>query len=261
MWVDERLSRIMEAIAGEGRVEADSMAATLGVSRETVRRDLMQLERQGRLKRVHGGAVRAEPPPEAPFNARRKVQMDAKREIARTAISLIKPGTSCFIDAGTTTAAFASELASISDLFVITNSIEVAMILQAGPCRNEVVLLGGQVSREVPATHGEMTVLEIGRHRVDIAILSPVGLDPAAGMTYHALSEAAVAQAMLRNAPQLLVLADHTKLGQVSRSVVCPCGKLDFLVSDTAPRQLEPYRRAGIKNLFSCSTTAGTSEH
>lgn len=251
MWVDERLSRIMEVVAGEGRVEADSMAERLGVSRETVRRDLMQLERQGRLKRVHGGAVRAEPPPEAPFTARRKVQMDAKRDIACAAIELIKPGMSCFIDAGTTTAAFALEMASISDLFVITNSIEVAMILQAGPCRNEVILLGGQVSREVPATHGEMTVLEIGRHRVDIAILSPVGLDPAAGMTYHALSEAAAAQAMIRNAAQILVLADETKLGQVSRSVVCPCSKIDFLVSNAEGKPFEAFRRAGIKNLLS----------
>ncbi|MCB8882018.1 DeoR/GlpR transcriptional regulator [Acidisoma cellulosilytica] len=251
MWVDERQQRIMEMIGTVGRVETDAIAAELQVSRETVRRDLLLLERDGKLRRVHGGAVRADPPPERPFRTRKRVQMDAKREIARTGVALIKPGSSCFIDAGTTTAAFAAELVRLSDLLVITNSLEVAMTLRAAQSNAEILLLGGRMGLEVPSTHGDVTIAEIGRHRVDVAILSPVALDASAGFTYHDLDEGAVARAMTQNAARILVLADHTKLGWVSRTVVCPCSEIDDLVSDADDDALMLYRQAGVRRTVS----------
>jgi DeoR family fructose operon transcriptional repressor len=208
MWVDERQQRIMEIIATIGRVEADAVAAQLRVSRETIRRDLMLLERDGRIRRVHGGAVRADPPPERPFRSRKRTQMDAKRRIGRAAASLVQPGMSCFVDAGTTTAIFSESLASISDVLVITNSIEVAVNLRAGNANANVLLLGGRMAVDVPATHGELTIAEIARHRVDLAILSPVAVHPIEGVTYHELSEAAVARAMIRSAARTTLVTD-----------------------------------------------------
>lgn len=251
MWVDERQQRIIEIIGTVGRVETDTIAAELQVSRETIRRDLLLLERDGRLRRVHGGAVRADPPPERPFRTRKRVQMEAKRQIARAAVGLIKPGSACFIDAGTTTAAFAAELVRVPDLLVITNSLEVAMTLRAAQSNADILLLGGRMGAEVPSTHGDVTITEIGRHRADVAILSPVALDTKAGFTYHDLDEAAVARAMTQNAASLLVLADHTKLGWVSRTVVCPCSEIDDLVSDADDDSLIPYRAAGIRRTLS----------
>jgi DeoR family fructose operon transcriptional repressor len=246
MWVDERQQRIMEIIATIGRVEADAVAAQLRVSRETIRRDLMLLERDGRIRRVHGGAVRADPPPERPFRSRKRTQMDAKRRIGRAAASLVQPGMSCFVDAGTTTAIFSESLASISDVLVITNSIEVAVNLRAGNANANVLLLGGRMAVDVPATHGELTIAEIARHRVDLAILSPVAVHPIEGVTYHELSEAAVARAMIRSAARTMLLADHTKLGRVSRAVVCRCEDLDTLVTDGPEDLVEEFQSAGI---------------
>lgn len=250
MWVDQRHQRIIELIATVGRVEADTVAAELRVSRETIRRDLMLLEGQGQLRRVHGGAVRADPPPERPFRTRKRAQMEAKRRIAQTAAALVQPGISCFIDAGTTTAAFAEAIAGIEDVLVLTNSIEIAVHLRGANAKADVVLLGGRMALEVPATHGELTIAEIGRHRVDLAILSPVALHPTVGVTYHELAEAAIARAMMQQAARSVLLADHTKLGAISRSVVCRCDDLDTLVSDASADQLEPYRAAGVREVL-----------
>jgi DeoR family fructose operon transcriptional repressor len=253
MWVDERQQRIMDIIAATGRVEADAVAVQLRVSRETIRRDLMLLEREGRVRRVHGGAVRPAPPPERPFRARKQTQMEAKRRVGRAAASLIPPGTSCFIDAGTTTTIFSESLAAISDVLVITNSLEVAVNLRAANAQAEVVLLGGRMALEVPATHGDLTIAEIGRHRVDLAILSPVGIDPVHGVTYHEMSEAAVARAMIQHAAGTMLLADRTKLGRVSRAVVCQCADLDTLVTDAPDEELGLYRSANVSRIVKAS--------
>jgi len=249
MWVDERQQRIMDIITTVGRVEADAVAAQLRVSRETIRRDLMLLERDGRVRRVHGGAVRADPPPERPFRTRKRTQMEAKRRIGRAAAALIQPGMSCFIDAGTTTAIFSESLASVSDILVITNSIEVAVTLRSANVNADIVLLGGRMGIEVPATHGEMTIAEIARHRVDLAILSPVAIHPVEGVTYHELSEAAVARAMIRSAARTMLLADHTKLGRISRAVVCRCEDLDTLVTDGPEDRVEDFQAVGISTV------------
>ena len=250
MWVEERQHLILEIISTVGRLEADAVAAQLRVSRETIRRDLMLLEQRGRLRRVHGGAVRPDVPPERPFRTRRLVEMDAKRRIAHAAASLIPPRISCFIDAGTTTAMFAEALAMTDSQLVITNSIEVASKLRNANVNADVVLLGGRIASDVPATHGELTIAEIGRHHVDLAILSPVAVDPAGGVTYHELSEAAIARAMIQNAAGIMLLADHTKLGQISRAVICGCGDLDMLVTNAPAEIAESYRKAGVKKVI-----------
>jgi DeoR family fructose operon transcriptional repressor len=249
MWVDERHQHILDLIATIGRIEADAVATQLQVSRETIRRDLLHLEKDGRVRRVHGGAIRLEPSSEKPFMARKRVQIEAKRRIGRAAAGLIQPGQSCFIDAGTTTAAFAQFLSKVPDVMVITNSMEVAATLRAGSASFDVVLLGGRLAVEVPATHGEMTIAEINRFRVDVAVLSPVGLHATGGVTYDEFAEAEVARVMMQNAAATLLLADRTKLGRISRTTVCGCNDLATLVTDAAEAQLAPYRAAGLKTL------------
>lgn len=249
MWKGERHRRILELAASAGAVEVETMADRLGVSRETIRRDLKHLEAVGQVRRMHGGAVPAETSAEEPFRTRRGVQVDAKRRIGRAAAGLLRPGLSCFIDAGTTTTAFAEALAGASGLFVVTNSVEVAVTLRAGTTATEILLLGGRFGTEIPATHGELTIAEIGRFQVDLAILSPVGVDPRAGVTYHDVGEAEIARAMMRQARGTMLLADRTKLARVSRAAVCACGDLDTLVTDAAQDEAEPYRAAGVGKL------------
>lgn len=249
MWAAERHRRILEVIASLGRIEAEAAAAQLRVSRETIRRDLKHLEDLGRLSRVHGGAVDAEASSEMPFRARRRAQVEAKRRIARSAASLLRPGMSCFIDAGTTTTAFASALAQIGQIFVITNSIEAATALRAVDAGAEIVLLGGRFGLEVPATQGELTIAGIARFHVDVAVLSPVGVHPQRGVTYDNLAEAEIARTMIQNAATTMLLADRTKLGRICRHVVCSCGDLGSLVTDAPAESNEPFRLAGVARI------------
>jgi DeoR/GlpR family transcriptional regulator of sugar metabolism len=232
MWAEERQQRILRVLKHSGRIEADALAAQLDVSRETVRRDLLRLEGEGRIRRIHGGAVALTPLIELPFRARSIAQIEEKRRIAHSAIHLIGPGQSCFVDAGTTTTAFALELARIPNIVVITNGLDIATTLRGGSAEVEVILLGGFLGTEVPATFGELTIEQIARFRVDLAFVSPVAIHPRQGVTYFQVREAEVARTMFAHASTRIILADHTKLGEASRVVACSCRQVDALVTD-----------------------------
>lgn len=227
MWHQERRSRIAEALRTGARVSTPALARQLGVSRETVRRDLLAMEADGLLQRVHGGAVGSEvPSQEAPFERRKRARWREKLEIGRVASSLIQPGMIVFIDAGTTTLAFAETLAGIDHVEVVTNSLDIAQRLG-----ERAVLLSGRVSTDVPASFGELTLSGIDRFLADFAFISPVGVHETDGVMSYALNEAEVARAMLRRAERLVVLADASKLGAVSRVKVCDLSDIDFLVT------------------------------
>jgi DeoR/GlpR family transcriptional regulator of sugar metabolism len=232
MWAEDRHHRILSLLIAHGRIETDGLAEVLKVSRETVRRDLLKLEAAGKLRRVHGGVIAAELPAEKPFELRRRVNAPEKRRIAKAAVRLLKSGECCFIDAGTTTAAFAVELAKIPGIAVITNSLEVASTLRAAKSDADILLLGGQVGADVPATYGEIALGQIERFHPDAAIISPVGLHPGHGATDYFLPEAEIARAMIANARRLIMLADLSKLGETSRVRLCGCGDIDVLVTD-----------------------------
>lgn len=255
MWVAERHRRILDLLQTHHRLTTEHFVEALGVSKETVRRDLIELERTGQLARVHGGAV---PPATAPtvpaepaYLERTGLQQPQKREIARLAAALIQPGQACFLDAGSTTLALAEELARREDLIVITNSLDAATVLARQP-GNEVRLLGGRLETDVPATYGEQTVAEIGRLQVDWALVSPVSFDAVNGAMDYLWNEATVARAMLSRARQRVVLADSSKLGQVSRIQICPAVEVDVLVSDgqAAAARLAAFTDAGVKRVL-----------
>jgi DeoR/GlpR family transcriptional regulator of sugar metabolism len=248
MWSEERHHRILTMLIAQGRIETDSVAETLNVSRETVRRDLLKLEADGKVRRVHGGAIAAEISAEKPFETRRQVNAAEKKRIAKAAARLLQPGECCFIDAGTTTAAFAQELARLPGIAVITNSLDVASAMHGGQPDADVLLLGGQLGADAPATYGEITISEIERFRPDAAIISPVGLDPEHGATDYFLPEAEVARAMIANARRLIMLADRSKIGEVSRVRLCPMAVIDTLVVDAGGHPLlASTKAAGVK--------------
>jgi DeoR family fructose operon transcriptional repressor len=251
MWSEERHHRILTMLIAQGRIETDSVTEALNVSRETVRRDLLKLEAEGKLRRVHGGAISAEISAEKPFETRRQVNAAEKKRIAKAAARLLQPGECCFVDAGTTTAAFALELAKLPGIAVITNSIDVASAMRSGQPDADVLLLGGQLGADVPATYGEITISEIQRFRPDAAIISPVGLHPEHGATDYFLAEAEVARAMIANARRLVMLADRSKLGEVSRVRLCPITAIETLVVDTGGHPLLASTKvAGVNSII-----------
>ena len=225
MWKEERLQRIRTLLQTFGRITIERAAGDLNVSRETIRRDLLEMEQIGELRRIRGGAVTREPGPELPLTLRCNEQIKEKRAIAKAVIAQIKSGQTLFVDTGSTTSILADELAKLSGVLIITNSLFIAQRLSGEKCRlgNSITasLLGGMIHDSLPATFGEKTIAEIYRHHADIAILSPVGMDAVYGATSFDPAEAEIARAMVANADTSYLLADSTKLGVTSRVGFC----------------------------------------
>ncbi|MDM0014717.1 DeoR/GlpR family DNA-binding transcription regulator [Variovorax sp. J22P168] len=237
---EERFLRIRNLLATFSRVSVDRIVQDLAISRETVRRDLLELEGAGELRRVHGGAVATGPEPEPPLAVRLVARQKEKRAIAKAAIGLLRPGQTLFLDAGSTTSMLAEEIAMLSGMTVITNSLNIALKLagadEGRSSHNDVRLLGGEIDAATQATHGDGTLEDIRRFRADVALLSPVGLHPRHGAMSFEHHEAAVARAMAAQAQQVVVLADHSKIGLPSRMTYARCLDIDVVVTDAKAR-------------------------
>lgn len=239
MLQETRLHRIRALLTTQHQLSTERIINELGVSRETVRRDIIELEAQGLARRVHGGLVAVDEQPEPPLQVRRNAQAREKRAIAAAAVQHLQPGQTLFLDAGTTTTLLAEALRSMSGLTIITNSLQAALALSAAEehesLNNQVILLGGVMMAGAQQTRGEITTAEIYRYRADVALLSPVGIDAESGASSFHLHEAAIARAMVQQASRTILLADHTKLGVISRSVYAPINDVDLLICDSGP--------------------------
>jgi DeoR family transcriptional regulator, fructose operon transcriptional repressor len=234
LWHSQRRMKILSILKAEANARTSEIARQLGVSRETVRRDLKSLENEGLLDRVHGGAVMTEHESEASFDKRRRLNWGEKLEIGRKAMDLLSPGMSVFLDAGTTTLAFAEQLRSGPEVTVITNSLSAAELLGA-----DALLLGGRILSDVPACFGELTLSQIERFRADLAIISPTAVHAETGVTYYELHESEIARAMAGRAARTVVLADSSKIGATSRVVMAELSTVDHLItSDGLNRDL-----------------------
>ncbi|HYP71684.1 MAG TPA: DeoR/GlpR family DNA-binding transcription regulator [Variovorax sp.] len=239
MLQEARLHRIKALLATHGEVSTERLVRDLLVSRETIRRDLQELEAEGALRRVHGGGVTLGIGTEAPLAVRQASRAKEKKAIARAAVRLLSAGQTLLIDAGTTTAQLAEELTAMTGLTVITNGLDVARTLNKDErfrLANEVILLGGRLQTEVPATSGDLTIAEIQRYSADVALLSPVGICASHGASSFERSEAEVARAMVASARRCVILADHGKIGQRSRIAYASLAAIDTVVTDSGAR-------------------------
>ncbi|WP_312527883.1 DeoR/GlpR family DNA-binding transcription regulator [Paracoccus sp. (in: a-proteobacteria)] len=240
MWQAERHQRIRALLATFGQVGVDRIVTELGVSRETVRRDLKELEEAGILRRIHGGIIPIHVEDEAPYPERSHQNLREKRAIAEACLPLVSPGQTLLIDAGSTTVCLSEQLAGLSGLLVFTNSIDVAAHLGTASSRarrNRVILLGGDFVNEPASTHGMTTLATIASIRADVAFSSPFGLTAADGATSMVLEEAEIARAMFARAERRILLADSSKLGRRGRVSYATAVEPDHIVTDAnAPR-------------------------
>ncbi|MFJ5440436.1 DeoR/GlpR family DNA-binding transcription regulator [Pectobacterium sp. CHL-2024] len=236
MLEETRLHRIQALLSTLSRVSTEKIIQHLGVSRETVRRDIVKLETAGVLRRVHGGIVATTQEPEPPLSIRNTVREKEKQAIARAAVQQLKAGQTLFIDSGSTTSLLADELLSMPGMTVITNSLTVAQKLTSAEsvAQHSVILLGGYMGTSAQATSGDITINELERYRADVALLSPVGVDAASGATSFAHHEAAIARSMVQHARTRIILADHSKIGVTSRVVYATLQEIDMVVTDAS---------------------------
>ncbi|WP_112310397.1 DeoR/GlpR family DNA-binding transcription regulator [Pseudogemmobacter bohemicus] len=240
MWQAERHQRIRALLGTFGQVGVDRIVTELGVSRETVRRDLKELEDAGVLRRIHGGIVPVQAEGEAPYPERTGQNLREKRAIAEACLQFVSPGQTLIIDAGSTTACLSEHLAGLSGLLVFTNSVEVAANLSTESSRarqNRVILLGGDFISEPPSTHGMTTLAAIASLRADLAFSSPYGLTAADGATSMVLEEAGIARAIYASAARRILLADGSKLGRRGRISYAKASEPDHIVMDAGAAQ------------------------
>lgn len=208
-----RQPQILEIARTEGRVSVEDLAARLGVTVQTIRKDLTELADAGRLERVHGGAVLPSGTTNIAYDQRRILQGEAKAAIARACAAEIPDDASVFLNIGTTTEAVARELIRHRNLMVVTNNMNVANILMANPdC--EIVLAGGRVRRTDGALVGSLTASVIEQFKVDYAIIGCSAMDEDGDLLDFDLQEVGVSQTILRHARAAMLVADASKFSR-----------------------------------------------
>jgi DeoR/GlpR family transcriptional regulator of sugar metabolism len=244
---EERRALILDRLRTDGKVRAAELVDELGVSHDTVRRDLQELAAAGVLRRVHGGALPAAVG-SAPYAVRETQAVEAKRAIADGAIGCLRPGQVVFLDGGTTPLEVARRLPPELAVTIVTNSPPVAVALAAHPSA-EVVLAGGTLSKDAVACVGAATVEAIASVRADVCVLGVCSLHPDVGITIDDLEERYVKRAMIAGAAEVVAVAAAEKLGSAATYVVAPLSELTHLVTEASvdEAQLEPYRALGLE--------------
>ncbi len=233
MYAEERHRLIVERARAAGRVEVAGLADELAVTTETVRRDLTTLERQGLLRRVHGGAIPIDRLGFEPGLAARTAVLAAEKErIAKAALKELPDEGSVLLDAGTTTARLADVLPTDRELTVVTNAAPIAMALSARP-NITLLLLGGRIRGRTLAAVGEWARRSLEDTYVDVAFIGTNGISVQRGLTTPDSDEAQVKRAMIAASRRAVVLADHTKVGNDHFARFGSLDEIDVLVTDS----------------------------
>ena len=252
MLAAERRHAILRALNAGGAVRVADLAAELDVSEMTVRRDLDALDAQNLLRKVHGGAVSRHNRGEEPWSSVKAGQQRAeKAAIAAVAAETVEDGMTIAISAGTTTTELARRLRHRSSITVITNSISVFEVLtdprpRTPPTPRRSTSVGG-VRTPSDALVGPIADAAIASFRVDATYLGVHGFDPDAGLTTPNIAEAQTNRTLIGIGAQLVVLADHTKFGEVGTNVFARLRQVHTLIVDDGldARRPRSHRRAG----------------
>jgi len=231
----ERQNEIVNIIRQRNRVAVDELARFLKISKETIRRDLSELSRAGKIQKFHGGASLPMMTGEGPFRDRMGDNASEKISIATEAVKLITPGETLLIDTGSTTLYFAEKLAELSRLTVVTNSAEIARVVSLSSPQSKTFLLGGEFNADNRQTVGSMAISQIRSFRAHHAIITVGALDLRTGVMDFCIEEAQVARAMIEQAESVTVLIDNSKLGRIASFEVCALDQIDTLVCDQQP--------------------------
>ncbi len=246
MLIAERRKRILDAVRDSGVVSMQELADRTGASEITVRRDVRSLAASGMIRRTRGGAMRAGGLAYEPTYAEKAGQLqDEKQAIAELALDLIKPGDSIVIGPGSTTLCLARLLPRIGELTVVTNSLLVAEAL-AGASMIDVVVTGGIMRRSIYALVGPGTEQALRGLRLGSAFMSGNGVNTERGLTTPNLLVAAADQAIAAASRQIVVLADHSKIGLETMCQTVAPERIDVLITDSGADPREVRYLAGV---------------
>jgi DeoR/GlpR family transcriptional regulator of sugar metabolism len=246
MLTKQRKQHILAVLKRDGQVVAKTLSQELGLSEDTIRRDLRELAREGLLQRVHGGALPASPAV-TNFAGRTKIASNAKVAIGRAAAKMIQPHQIVMVDGGTTALQLAKHLPSELEATIVTHSPTIAVELVEHP-KIEVILIGGKLFKHSVVTVGASALESISRIRADVYFMGATGIHISAGVTTGDLEEAHIKRALSQQAAETILLATSEKIGAASPYLIVPLKELSAMIveRDTKDEKLKPFTELGI---------------
>lgn len=230
MLTSQRKAHILEVLKRDGQIVAKALSRELGLSEDTIRRDLRELAGAGLLARVHGGALPASPAV-ADFAGREAIATDSKAAIGKAAARLVLPGQVVFLDGGTTAVQMARHLPRELRATVVTHSPSIAVEL-VGHAGIEVIMVGGRLFKHSLVSVGAVAMAAISEIKADCFFMGVTGIHPASGLTTGDYEEARIKRAILARAAETIVLASHEKLNAVSPYLIAPFAGIDGIVTE-----------------------------
>jgi len=228
--VEERRQKVIDLVSERGFIALGDLAKELQASESTIRRDLDYLDQQGFVKRTHGGAVFQGGEHVLPaLEERAQRELEEKRQIAQAAAARIRDGDAILLDGGTTTLEVARLLVG-RPLQIVTNSLPIANLF-ASSRETDLVILGGYVYPKTGVALGPSTVRMMDDVHAQQTILSVGGIT-AKGLFNSNLLLVETERAMMRCADEVIVVADHTKIGRQALAFLCELREIDTLIVD-----------------------------
>jgi DeoR family transcriptional regulator, aga operon transcriptional repressor len=244
----ERIAAIVEQLATSGSVSVAELAASLGASAATIRRDLELLEDQRMLTRTHGGAVGQGVLYELPLRYKSGRHQEEKRRIASAAASRVTDGSAIGLTGGTTTTEVARSLVDRSGLTVVTNALNIASELAIRP-NLKLVVTGGHARPESYELVGPLAEQSLGGLNLDVVFLGADGVSEEAGLTTHHEVEAHTNLALIERAARVVAVVDSSKIGRIAFAKICGLERIHELITDDRAHvpALRAIREAGVE--------------
>jgi len=245
----KRQQQILRFIQDNQQATVAELSRLFDVSETTIRRDLDRLESMGNIQRTHGGALANErAAPEPPVLHRIAENAEEKAKIGRAAADLVQDGETIFLGSGTTTLEVARCLDTRDGLTVITNALSIVNVFAEKPSITMIVL-GGLFRHSELSVIGHIAEQTLQELRADKIIMGIRAISLHDGLTNDYLPETMTDRAIINLTREVIVVADHTKFGRVSTSLVAPISSVDVIVTDTGapPDQIKAIRNAGVR--------------
>ncbi len=232
LFIEERQDKIVKYIEKVEKATIEDIMSLLKISRSTVRRDLIDLERKNLIIRTRGGALKKKYfKYEFSLNEKKDLNLDKKKKIAQIAKRFINEGDIIYISGGTTTLELAKILFDIKDLIVFTNAINILLEL-ANNSGIEIKLVGGDFRKKTFSMVGQEAINYLDRYNFDKAFVGVNGVSVDEGFTTPNELEAIVDGEVIRKSKETFILADESKLGAVAFSTICKIEDVNYIITD-----------------------------
>lgn len=232
--MNQRQQEILSLVQQQGFVSIETLAQNFAVTSQTIRRDINSLCEQQLLTRYHGGAGLSSSVENVEYTTRQVMHLEEKQRIAKMTADHIPDRASIFINIGTTTEEVAKALRNHTGLRIITNNINVAVILRSNPSF-EIIIAGGVVRQRDGGITGEATIDFIRQFKVDFGIIGISSIDMDGTLLDFDYHEVRVAQAIIENSRQVFLTADHSKFERCAMVRLGNLAQVDVLITDQQP--------------------------